>query len=138
MSASMSAIQSVLIEPSTVLATKGQSVLVDISSVTSRVFLLTLTIREVVEQEYIELSVYGSADGAQFGTTPIATLPQRFYPGEYPTLLDFSSRPDVNFVRINWDCARWGRGALNPRFVCGLTLREVPTELLSEAKQYAR
>lgn len=138
MSASMSAIESVLIEPSTALATKGQSAPIDISSATSRVFLLTLTISEVVEQEYIELSVYGSADGTQFGTAPIAILPQRFYPGEYPTLLDLSSRPDVNFLRVNWDCSRWGRGELNPRFVCGLTLREVPGEVLSEAQQYAR
>lgn len=132
------AIESVLIDPATTLTSKGQSAPFDISSSTSRVFLLTLSITEAVEQEYIELSVYGSTDAAQFGAVPVATLPQRFYVGEYPVLIDLSSRPDINFLRTNWDCVRWGRGELNPYFVCGLTLREVPADVLAEARQFAR
>lgn len=132
------ALESILIPPGTALTGKGQGAAIDVSAANGRNFLLTLTISEAVEQEYLELSVYGSADGTQFGTAPIVTLPQRFYVGDYPVLLDLSSRPDIGFVRVAWDCVRWGRGELNPRFVCGLTFCEVPAEILSEAAHVSR
>lgn len=138
MSTPSSTLEAVVLADGTALTGKGQSVAIDISSAAHRVFLLTLTIREAAEQEYIELSVYGSADGAQFGTTPIATLPQRFNVGEYPVLLDLAARPDVKFLRVAWDCVRWGRGELTPRFACGLSFREVPADVLSEAAHFAR
>ena len=131
-------VNEVLIPAETVITAKGDSPAADISRAENRVFLLTLKLTEAVEQEYVELTVYGSPDGKTWGTTPLATLPQRFSPGEYPTLLDFTADVDSKFVRIHWDLARWGRGDLAPRFVCGATLREVSPETLREAQAFGR
>jgi len=47
----------------TVITAKGDSDPVAIDSAVNRVFLVTLTITEIVEQEAIEIRVYGSPDG---------------------------------------------------------------------------
>jgi hypothetical protein len=131
-------IDAVLIPDETVLTTKGDSPVVEIAAVDSRNFLLTLKITEAVEQEYIELWLLGSTDGAAWRPQPIATLPQRFYAGEYPTLIDLSADLETKFIRVHWELSRWGRGELTPHFVCGLTLREVPRQLLQEARAEAQ
>ena len=122
-------IDAVLVPPGTVLTEKGDSPVVDVAGAESRVFLLTLTIAEAVEQEYIELSLSGSPDGTTWGARPLASLPQRFYAGEYPTLIDITADPNAKFLRVHWELSRWGRGELAPHFTCGLTLREVPREM---------
>lgn len=130
-------IDTVFLPSGSVLTAKGDSPAVEIAPAENRVFLLTLKISEAVEQEYLELSLQGSADGITWGTAPLATLPQRFYVGEYPALIDLTAEPQVNFLRVHWELSRWGRGELNPRFTCELTLREVASSLLREARAAA-
>ncbi|HEY3928015.1 MAG TPA: hypothetical protein VGL89_06560 [Candidatus Koribacter sp.] len=130
-------IDSVLIPAESVLTAKGDSPVVEISSAATRAFLLELKISNVTEQECMELSLLGSADGTAWGPQPLATFPQRFYPAEYPSLVDLSAEPVVNFLKVHWEVTRWGRGDQVPRFVCGATLREVPAELLKEFRQDA-
>jgi len=137
MSETVALISAVVIPAGTAVSAKGDGPAVEICSAESRVFLLDLKISEAVEQEYIELSLFGSPDGTQWATQPIAVLPQRFSAGEYPTLVDLSGAPAVNFVKVHWDVARWGRGDQVPRFVCGATLREIPVELLKELRAEA-
>ena len=79
------------------------------------------------------VSIYGSADGATWGAKSIAAFKQEFYAGEYPMLLDLAAHPDVKFVRAHWEVARWGRGTETPMFEFGVTLKEVPPEILREA-----
>ncbi|ABF42617.1 hypothetical protein Acid345_3616 [Candidatus Koribacter versatilis Ellin345] len=119
----------VLVPSGTILAQKGDSPAVEIHA-DNRVFLLTLKITEAIEQEYIELWLQGSADGTTWATTPLATLPQHFYTGEYPTLIDLSADKATKFVRVHWEVLRWGRSELTPRFVCGITFKQVPPDLL--------
>jgi hypothetical protein len=126
-----------LVPADTVLTQKGDSPAVEIAS-DLRVFLLTLKITEAVEQEYIELWLQGSADGTTWAATPLVTLPQRFYPGEYPTLIDLSADRDTKFLRVHWELARWGRGELAPRFTCSITLREVAPGVLLQTRNEAR
>jgi hypothetical protein len=102
------------------------------------VFLLTLDITQIIEQESLEVSIYGSADGAAWGAKPIATFPQKFYCGESPLLLDLTAHPDVKFVRAHWDVARWGRGTETPLFEFGLRLKEIPAEVLRDASAEAK
>lgn len=126
-------LDAVLIPAGTLITQKGDSPAVEIAEVPSRLFLLTLQVTEAVEQEYIELEVHGSPNGNTWATRPLTTLPQRFYPGSYPTLIDLSADTDTRFVRVHWEVSRWGRGDLTPHFVCGLTLRGVSQALLQEA-----
>jgi hypothetical protein len=126
-----------LLPEKTAVTAKGDSEALDISAASNPVFLLTLSIDEVVEQESIEIGLFTSADGTTWEAKPVATLPQKFYVGEYPVLVDLTAIANAKFVRAHWDVNRWGRGATTPRFVCGVRIREVTPEALLEAKAEA-
>ena len=126
-----------LVPEKTAVTAKGDSEALDISAASNPVFLVTLSINEVVEQESIEINLFTSADGTTWEAKPVATLPQKFYVGEYPLLVDLTATPNAKFVRVHWDVNRWGRGANTPRFVCGVRIREVMPEALLEAKAEA-
>ncbi len=119
-------IDAFLLPQSSVITSNGDSAPVEIAAAEHRVFLVTLAITSVVEQESIELGVLASADGTTWDAKPLAVLQQKFYPGEYPLLVDLSERADVRFLRAHWDVSRWGRGAKTPHFEMSVRLREVP------------
>ena len=126
-----------LLPEKTVVTAKGDSEALDVSAASNPVFLVTLTVNEVVEQESIEITMFTSADGTTWEAKPVATLTQKFYPGDYPLLMDLTAVPNAKFVRAHWDVNRWGRGPTTPRFVCGVRIREVTPEALLEAKAEA-
>ena len=131
-------IDTVLVAEKTVVSAKGDGATVDVSTATSRVFLLTLDIARIVEQESLDVSVSGSADGAAWDAKPVAAFPQKFYCGESPLLLDLTAHPDVKFVRAHWEVARWGRGAETTMFEFGLRLKEIPADVLRAAVNEAK
>jgi hypothetical protein len=130
-------IDAFLVPEKTVITAKGDSELLDVSTAANPAFLATLTITTIVEQESFELSFFTSADGATWDAKPVATLPQKFYVGEYPLLVDLSKSNGAKFVRAHWEVARWGRGPVTPDFEISLRLREIPSELLQEARAEA-
>ena len=79
-----------------------------------RMFVLTLGITRIIEQESIDLSIGGSADGTNW--VPIAAFPQKFYCGTYQLVIDLSERPEITHLRVNWAVNRWGKGSLKPMF----------------------
>jgi len=99
---------------------------VDITASATRTFFCLMEITDQIEQESLDISIWGSADGENWGTQPILKLPQVFYRGETRAVLELSFRPDVKFIRPRWDLNRWGRVAPNPMFRFGLHLQEVP------------
>ncbi|MFZ0278893.1 MAG: hypothetical protein WA254_15600 [Candidatus Sulfotelmatobacter sp.] len=127
-----------LVAAKTVVNAKGDGPSADVSGAAGRVFLLTLEITEIIEQESLDVSVYGSADGTAWEAKPVAAFPQKFYRGESPLLLDLTAHPDVRFVRAHWDVARWGRGAETPMFEFGVRLKEIPADVLREAAAEAK
>jgi hypothetical protein len=127
-----------LVPLKTAVTAKGDSEPLDISAAANRVFLLTLSIGAIVEQEAIDISLFTSADGATWDAKPVASLPQKFYPGDYPLLVDLSEAPGAKFVRAHWEVNRWGRGSTAPRFEIGIRLREVSREALREAEAEAQ
>ncbi len=124
--------------PAQTVNAKGDGPAADVSGAVSRVFLVTLTITKIIEQESLGLSIFGSADGAAWGAKSIAEFPQKFYCGETPVLLDLTAHPDVKFVRAHWEVARWGRGTETPMFEFGVTLKEIPANILKEATAEAK
>lgn len=126
-----------LVAPTSVTA-KGDGQAVDVSGASSRVFLLTLSITKIIEQESLDVSVYGSSDGATWSPKSIAAFRQEFYCGEFPLLLDLTAHPDVKFLRAHWEVARWGRGTEIPMFEFGVTMKEVPADILREAAAEAK
>jgi hypothetical protein len=126
-------IDTLLVPLKTIANAKADGPAVDISSAASRVFLLTLNINEIVEQESLDVTIHGSADGITWEAKPVAAFPQKFYRAEHPLLLDLSAHPAVKFVRAHWEVARWGRGSETPMFDFNVTMKEVPADILKEA-----
>lgn len=127
-----------LVPEQTTVTAKGDGPAIDVSNVTGRVFLVTLRISEVVEQEAIDVMAFGSGDGVTWEAKPLLSFPQKFYPGETPILVDLSGHANVKFLRAHWEVNRWGRGPEEPRFVFEVRIREVPAEMLAEAQQRAK
>jgi hypothetical protein len=123
----------VLVPAKTVATTKGDGPSVEIGEAGGPVFLATLSITKIIEQESLDVSIFGSADGATWEPKPLAAFRQEFYCGELPLLVDLSSHPGIKLVRAHWEVARWGRGAETPMFEFGVTMKEVPANILKEA-----
>jgi hypothetical protein len=126
-------IDTFLVPEKTVVTAKGEGAGVDVSGAGNRVFLLSLEITNIVEQESLDVSIYGSGDGSTWGAKPLNSFPQKFYRGQHPLLLDLTGQQDVKFVRAHWQPARWGRGAETPMFEFQLAIKEVPADVLKEA-----
>ncbi len=127
-----------LVPEKTIVNAKGDGSPVDVSGAANRVFLLTLNITNIIEQESLDVSIYGSADGSAWGPKPLAAFPQKFYRGQHPLLLDLAPHPDVKFVRAHWEVARWGRGTDTPMFEFSVSMKEVPPDILKEAAAEAK
>jgi hypothetical protein len=127
-----------LVAAKTVVTAKGDGAVIDVSAATSRIFLLALDITNIIEQESLDVSIYGSGDGAAWSPKAIVAFPQKFYREQSVLLLDLTAHPDVKFVRAHWDVARWGRGTETVMFEFGVTMREVPANILKEAAAEAR
>jgi hypothetical protein len=130
---SSNAINTFLVLEKTVVNAKGDGPTLDVSTATSRVFLLTLDITNIIEQEALDVSIYGSPDGATWGAKPLTAFPQKFYRGQHPLLLDLTGHAEAKFIRAHWEVNRWGRGTETPMFEFHLTIREVPPDILKEA-----
>lgn len=126
-------IDSFLIPANTVATAKADGPAVEVSGAAHHVFLLTLRITKIVEQEALDVSVWGSADGNAWGEKPLVAFPQKFYAGEHPLLLDLTAQPEVRFLRARWEVNRWGRGPETPMFEFDLAVKEVPKEVLQQA-----
>ena len=111
-----------LVSGDVVVTCKGESAAVDISAAASRTFLLLLKITDIVEQESLDVSIAGSEDGSSWILAAVANFPQKFYRGEHPLLVDLTGRPEVRFLRAQWNVNRWGRGDMSPMFKFDLTL----------------
>jgi hypothetical protein len=98
----------------------------DISASATRTYLCQLTVTDQIEQESLDVSIWGSADAEIWTKKPLLKLPQQFYRGTTKMILDLSLRPETKFIRARWDLNRWGRVAPTPMFVAGLELAEVP------------
>ncbi len=115
-----------IVPPQTKLEATADGVAVDISTTTTRTFLCELCVSEQIEQESLDVSLWGSADGQDFGKRPLLKIPQQFYRGTTKMVLDISMRPEVRFLRARGELNRWGRVSPTPMFVAGLKLTEIP------------
>lgn len=130
-------IDTVLVPSKTVVNAKGDGATLDVSSA-GLVFLLTLDITNIIEQESIDVSIYGSTDGAAWSPKSIASFPQKFYRGQHPLILDLNEHPGVKFLRAHWEVNRWGRGTETPMFEFGVSIKEIPPDVLREARIEAK
>jgi hypothetical protein len=120
------ALQLQLIPPDTRMEASADGASFNISESATRTFLCRLTVTDQIEQESLDVSIWGSADGETWPKRPLLKLPQQFYRGTTKLVLDLSLRSEVKFIRARWDLNRWGRVAPTPMFVAGMELVEIP------------
>ena len=124
-----------LIPEKTTVTAKGDGPALDVGALESRVLLLQLTVTGAVEQEAIDVSVWGGADENTLGKLPLASFPQAFYGGEYTLLLDLTALPETRVLRVHWEVRRWGRGPELPWFEFSVRATEVSAELLGQRER---
>jgi hypothetical protein len=75
---------------------------------------LTLGITRIVEQESLEVSIWGSSDRQQW--RQLTAFSRKFYCGNYSVLLDLTRHQDVRYLRAHWKMSRWANAQSQPLF----------------------
>lgn len=110
--------------PEQTVEAKGAGAALDLGAAAGKRFLLTLHITRIIEQEALDVSIWGSEDGTNFGQKAIAAFPQYFYTGEHQIMVDLTSQPQIKQLRGQWEVNRWGRGKLTPKFTFSVKIKE--------------
>jgi hypothetical protein len=118
-----------LIEETTVREA-GAGPAVGIGDQAGEALILTLGITRIIEQESIDLSIWGSGDGTDWGAKPITSFPQKFYCGTYQIFCDLTARPEVKYLRAKWAVNRWGKGDPKPLFAIYLFAQATQHQLV--------
>jgi hypothetical protein len=79
--------------PESTIREDGAGPVVPLGPAQGKLLMLTLAITRIIEQESLEVSVWGSPDGKDWGSKALLVLPQKFYCGVYRFLLDLSHTP---------------------------------------------
>jgi hypothetical protein len=108
--------QSQFLVPETTVTEKGTGEPIQLDDSAGNMLLLTLGITDIVEQEALDISVQGSANGQEWIEKPVRVFPQKFYRGTYSILFNRAAHPDVKFLRAEWNVQRWGVGSQTPMF----------------------
>lgn len=102
----------------------GEGAPLELGALAGKSLLLILEIGEVLEQESLHVSIWGSADGQNWGSQALFWFPQKFYAGVTPAALDLGQRPDIKFLQARWETNRWGRGIPRPHFKFAVEVQE--------------
>jgi hypothetical protein len=116
-----------LLPPDTVVETDGPGLAFELGARAGKPVLILLRIAEIVEQESLHVSIWGSADGSNWGDKALFSYPQKFYCGTTPAALDLGQRPEIKFLQVRWELNRWGRGYPRPFFKFGVEIQELTT-----------
>jgi hypothetical protein len=117
--------------PETTIREAGTGPVMDLGNSRGGLILVTLGITRIIEQESLDVSIWGSADNAEWGAKPLVAFPQKFYCGTYQILLDLREHPDVQHVRAKYQAQRWGKGDPKPLFGAYLFAQEIQQQTLS-------
>ena len=102
--------------PETTIREAGSGLELSLGENHGEVLVLTLGITRIIEQESLDLSIWGSRDGVDWGAKPVIAFPQKFYCGTYQVQVDLSERPEVRYLRAKWQVNRWSKGSPKPLF----------------------
>ncbi len=117
--------------PESIIREDGAGPEISLGPAQGKVLLLTLGITRIIEQQSLEVEVWGSPDKSDWGAKPLLALPQKFYCGLYRFLLDLSGNPEIRYLRARWKVNRWGRGDPKPLFGAWLAVEHAEVQSLS-------
>jgi hypothetical protein len=104
-----------MIVPETIAREDGASNELSLGALSGKPLLLTLGITRILEQDSLDVSVWGSSDRLQW--RQIAAYPQKFYCGTYLLMVDLAREKAVRYLRVQWRMGRWGE--TDPKPVVG-------------------
>jgi hypothetical protein len=116
-----------LVKPGQVIEADGEGVALELGALAGKPVLIVLRVEEFIEQESLYVSIWGSADGQQWGAKALFWYPQKFYRGAFPAALDLSQRPEIKFLKARWETNSWGRGTPRPYFKFAIEVQELST-----------
>lgn len=114
--------------PETTVREAGAGADLDLGEMQGGTLVLTMGITRIIEQESLDVSIWGSTDGQDWGAKPLTSFPQKFYCGTYQMLLDLGERP-VRYLRAKWQVNRWGKGDPKPLFALYLFVQAMQHQM---------
>jgi|ERR1051326_411290 hypothetical protein len=88
-----------------------------------KAMLLTLGITRIIEQETLDISLWGSTDCERW--YQVDAFPQKFYCGTYSMVVDLNRFPKTRYLRIQWKMSRWSKTQAKPLFAFYLFVEDV-------------
>ena len=85
---------------------------------------VTVRITRATERESLEVSIWGSSNGVEWGSQPLAKLPRRFYCGTYHSAIDLSGS-STKYLKAQWRVDRWASGGEKPLFTMAMSVRGI-------------
>ncbi|MDA2914903.1 hypothetical protein MYX77_13305, partial [Acidobacteriia bacterium AH_259_A11_L15] len=76
--------------PDTLVTASGDGEVFEVPAEALRLFVVRMDISKMIEQESLDLSLWGSPDGQDWGSMPLLKFPQRFYTGSTQMVLDLT------------------------------------------------
>jgi hypothetical protein len=112
-----------LVPPGTRVESDGAGPVYELGGLAGKPVLIVLRIAEIIEQESLHVSIWGSPDGKEWGQQALFWFPQKFYQGVAPAALDLGQLPALEFLQARWEVNRWGRGDPRPLFEFGVEIQ---------------
>jgi hypothetical protein len=114
-----------LVPPESQVETNGASPAFELGGLEGKPIMIVLRITEIIEQESLHVSIWGSPDGKDWGRQALFWYPQKFYRGVAPAALDLGQLPGIKFLQARWEVNRWGRGDPRPLFKFGIEIQTI-------------
>jgi hypothetical protein len=114
--------------PQSIKKSDGVGAPIELDTLRAKLLVVTLDINRVVEQEGLEVSVWGSASGTDWGPRPLVVFPQKSYCGVYATILNLSRNRAVRFLRVKWTISPWSQRNSELMFGFHVSLEEIHCE----------
>ena len=124
--------------PECVVFRDGASQTVELGPNRGKLLVVTLHVHSVTEQDGLMVSVWGSADKNDWGTTPLLTFPTKSYCGLYSALLNLASRPEIRYLRVHWGIRRWAKGESTPAFGFAVLVEQSGSRVTGRGSAYGR
>jgi hypothetical protein len=106
----------VFLIPETTIREAGSGLAFSLGEYCGGALTLTLGITRIVEQEGLDLTIWGSADGIEWSNKALIAFPQKFYCGTYQIRLDLADRAEIKYLQARWQANRWAKGDAKPLF----------------------
>ena len=113
--------------PEGTVSGNGSGPVIRLNDLAGQPLQLRVSITRMMERHTIDVSVWGSADGNNWGSYPLCVLPHRYYCGVYQHWLDLSDHPQVRYLRLKYELTR-----LEPNATCRPACLSVSAEMVPD------